>query len=166
MQAKTIKFKDYPEFRPNLTPYQVFALGSFGGTYWRPIKSGVVNKNLKNQHKEFKELEKLDKRLLTSPICDKNLNNYKVISGTSLEYWESKNWITEFDPYGWMQWYCRFYHGRRCDDDERQIKRWLGIAGPNGRFRKRLENMISNPDYDYKKTLVLRQLLQHWSYKI
>ena len=29
-----IKFKDYPEFQPNLTPREIFKLGSFGGTYW------------------------------------------------------------------------------------------------------------------------------------
>ncbi len=25
--------------------------------------------------------------------------------------------------------YCRFYQGRRIDDDERQIGRWKGVAG-------------------------------------
>lgn len=25
--------------------------------------------------------------------------------------------------------YCRFYMGRRIDDDERQIGRWKGVAG-------------------------------------
>ena len=34
-----IHFEDHPEFRPNLSPRQIFKLGSFGGTYWRPIKS-------------------------------------------------------------------------------------------------------------------------------
>ncbi len=28
-------FKDYPEFKPNLTPKDIFKSGSFGGTYWR-----------------------------------------------------------------------------------------------------------------------------------
>ena len=27
------------------------------------------------------------------------------------------------DPCGWFQCYCRYYPGRRCPDDERQIKR-------------------------------------------
>ncbi len=31
--VKTIKFKDYPDFEPNLTPEEMFRLGSFGGTY-------------------------------------------------------------------------------------------------------------------------------------
>ena len=42
----TLIFKDYPDFRPNLTPREIFKLGSFGGTYWRPIYSSVVDKNL------------------------------------------------------------------------------------------------------------------------
>ena len=53
------KFKDYPEFTPNLTPKQIFLLGSFtdSGGYWRNIYSGVLKKNLSNQHKEFKFLK-------------------------------------------------------------------------------------------------------------
>ena len=27
----------YKDFKPNLTPKKMFELGSFGGTYWRPI---------------------------------------------------------------------------------------------------------------------------------
>ena len=37
-----IFFSDHPEFRPNLSPRQIFKLGSFGGTYWRPIKSNFM----------------------------------------------------------------------------------------------------------------------------
>ena len=50
---KRIQFKDYPDFLPNLTPREMFKLGSFGGTYWRPIRSKVVKKNLKNIHKKY-----------------------------------------------------------------------------------------------------------------
>ena len=39
-------------FKPNLSPKRIFTLGSFGGTYWRPIKhKGVL---LENQHKKYK----------------------------------------------------------------------------------------------------------------
>ena len=30
-------FLDCPEFRPKLTPKEIFKLGSFGGTYWRQM---------------------------------------------------------------------------------------------------------------------------------
>ena len=40
-------------FHPNLTPKQVMQLGSFGGTYYRIIDSGVVGERLRDQHKEF-----------------------------------------------------------------------------------------------------------------
>ena len=165
---KIIKFKDYPEFQPNLTPYQIFKKGAFGGTYWRPIYSSINKKKYKDQHKEF-NWKNISEDYLTSTKCDLTKNKYKVHSGTSLEYWESKEWIKSQDPYGAVQWYCRFYNSRRSEDDERQIKRWLGVAGPNGRFRKRLIKLIKekNGKYnDYSISPKIRQLLLHWYYEL
>lgn len=162
-------FRDYPEFSPNLTPKQIFQMGSFGGTYWRPIHSGVTKKNYKNKHNEFAFLKKIPKEKLSSSTCRLSINKYKVHSGTSLKYWESKKWMKAQDPYGWVQWYCRFYMGRRSKDDKRQIARWLAFAGPNGRFRLRLIHMIKKKRTkynDYRVSPVIRQGLQHWGYQL
>ena len=35
-------FSDAKDFRPNMTPKEVLQDGSFGGTYFRPIKSAVT----------------------------------------------------------------------------------------------------------------------------
>ena len=43
------------------------------------------------------------------------------------------------------RWYCRFFQGRRSPDDERQISRWLGVAGPTGRWKASVCQVI----YDY-----------------
>ena len=48
-----IFFPDHPDFRPNLTPREMFKLGSFGGTYWRPIKSKFFKEKLKDQHLKY-----------------------------------------------------------------------------------------------------------------
>ena len=167
-------FKDYPEFKPNLSPQQVLKMGSFGGTYFRPIYSSVTKKHYKSEDviKEYPKSWFKDiniEKMIISPKYDKNINKYKVKCGSDLEDWEDKGWIIKQDPYGWFQWYCRFYRGRRTDDDERQIKRWMGIAGPNGRFKKRLINMIKNEGADiddYTISPVIRQVLQHWGCKI
>ena len=176
-KPKTIQFKDYPDFTPNLTPRQIFEYGSFGGTYWRPITSKIVNKKLVNQHKKFpsswwKGLEKND---FAFKDYDITKNKYGVKVGTTLEFWESKKWITKHDPYGWVEWYCNFYKGRRCEDDRRQIDRWKGITGENGRFRKWLITLILKKhktakgpiDYNDKEiSPKIRQTLQHWGYKL
>lgn len=165
----TIIFSDYPEFRPNLTPKEIFNAGVFGGTYFRPIYSSITHKNYEREWEEFpsdwfKEL--VIEKYISSSVCDKNINRYKVTSGTSLEYWEEKGWINKQDPYGWIQWYCRFYLGRRTDDDRRQIDRWLKIAGEDtGRWRKNLYNKrIKTGDRDVSP--VINQLLLQWAYEL
>lgn len=168
-----LKFKDHPEFTPNLTPRQIFTMGSFGGTYFRPIKSKFYNNTLRNKHKKFSFLKGIPENKLTRPFnkYDVKLNKYGKKVGTTLEFWEGKNWINKRDPYGWMQWYCEFYNGRRSSDDKRQIGRWLKLAGPKGRFRKFLVTEIlkkgTKKDYNNDKiSPAIRQTLQHWGYKL
>ena len=100
---------------------------------------------------------------------NKHINYYKVKVGTTLEFWESKKWITEFNPYGWVHWYCDFYVGKRGPDDERQIKRWLNTAGPHSRFRLALIHIIKQHKTQYNDFNIspkIRQTLQHWAYKL
>ena len=176
-KIKSDKMDLHEQFKPNLTPYQVLKMGSFGGTYYRPIKSQVVNKDLKNQHKKYNW--DLPNNILTIPFdkYDVNINKYKVKVGTTLEFWENKEWIKETHPYGWVHWYCDFFMGKRCDDDKRQISRWEKLAGPKGRFMKYLvtlilkkykntKNIKTNAWKDENISPKIRQVLQHWAYKL
>ena len=72
--------------------------------------------------KELKELKNIDKKYHSSDYYNVSLNKYGVKCGTSLRFWEDKEWINEIDPYGCFQWYFRHWLGRRSKDDQRQIK--------------------------------------------
>ena len=166
-----IIFNDYPEFQPNLKPRDIFLNGSFGGTYWRPIYSSVTNKKYNNIHKKYPKSwwNGIPDSWLTLSWdkYDKSINKYNVKVGTTLEFWEEKDWISKYHPYGWVHWYCDFYNGKRCPDDERQINRWIRTAGPNSRFRRRLINLIKKKKAkfdDIKISPKIRQTLQHWGY--
>ena len=164
----------HKQFKPNKSPKQVFKLGAFGGTYFRPIYSSVTDKKytpseaMKGLPKQW--FQGLDmKTRVTSSTYDKKINKYKVKCGSTLEAWESSGWINKQDPYGWFQWYTRYSTGRRTSDDERQIGRWLKLAGPNGRFRRTLMNKIikNNTTYnDFTISPVIRQVLLHWGYQL
>lgn len=172
----TLLFKDHPTFRPNLTPKEVLQAGSFGGTYFRPIHSGVTGEDYEGQWKEFPSdwFEGLDvDRQVASPQYREAVNTYRVSCGGDLDMWESSGWITAVDPYGWFQWYCRFYLGRRCSDDERQISRGNGVIGAKGRWRNNLVNKCLATGKtseevvdDAKVAPKVRQLLQHWGYRL
>jgi hypothetical protein len=178
-------FIDYPEFRPNLSPREIIQMGSFGGGYFRDIQSSICNKKFKSSDviSEFPKSwwKEIDiPNMLTSTVYNKKVNKYGVKCGTSLELWESKGWINKYDCYGWFQWYCRFFNGRRLKgtkgklEDERQIKRWQGVCGEKGRFRNWLINDIYKKTEegkkecieDYNISPVKRQTLQHWGYKL
>jgi hypothetical protein len=166
----TINFKDYPDFKPNLSPEDIFKMGSFGGTYWRRIYSKKNNKYYENEYKKYKWLKNISLNYLTNEWkdYDVSINKYKVKVGTTLEFWEESNWIFK-NPYGWVQWYSDFYTGVRTEDDEKQIKRWMNTAGPNSRFRKNLINLIikNKTKYnDYSISPKIRQTLQHWGYQL
>lgn len=168
-----VVFKDYPEFRPNLTPREIFGLGSFGGTYWRPIHSSVTNLTYENEYKRYPKYwwKSIPKYYLVTPWeqYDKSINFYQVRVGSTLEDWEKARWIHPDHPYGWVQWYCDFYAGYRSEDDDRQIARWKRTAGPNSRFRRALINMIrqKNSEFnDYSISPKIRQTLQHWGYRL
>lgn len=169
----TLLFNDYPDFCPNLIPKEVIQSGVFGGTYFRNIISGITGKKYKDVWKEFPKdwFNGLDiEKYVTSQKIDKSINKYKTQMGGNLDMWESSGWITKIDPYGWFQWYCRFYLGRRTSDDKRQIKRWLNTCGINGRFRISLIREImrskSKKYNDYIIKPVARQGLLHWAYEL
>ena len=128
--------------------------GSFGGTYFRDIYSGVNNKWYRGSWEEFWELESIDKKFNCSDFYDVSLNICGVEVGTSLSFWEKKGSINEIDPYGWFQWHFRYWKRRRSKDDQRQIGIWERIVS---RFRGILVGMISKG----KDSPKIRQVLMH-----
>ena len=108
----------------------------------------------------------LDQKYYCSNYYDVSVNKYGVKCGTSLRFWENKGWINDIDPYGWFQWYFRYWLRRRSVDDEKQIKRWKEIVS---RFKGKLIKMIKdgNGEFnDYSVSPKIRQILLHWGYEL
>ena len=169
----SLVFPDYPDFRPNLDPEEVLRAGAFGGTYYRPITSAVADRSFPvGVHLEFPPdwFDGLDvDALVTSGTYRKSANRYGVKSGNDLPFWEGKGWMREQDPYGWFQWYCRFYLGRRTPDDDRQVSRWVKAIGPKGRWRTFLVGQCVKAGKswdDCTASPVTRQTLLHWGYEL
>lgn len=171
--------ESFKQFRPNRSPEEILRAGAFGGTYYRPITSSVTNirynsKQVLQDSLRPEWISGIDKStMLPSATYRKSINKFNVKCGGSLGMWESSGWISDVDVYGWFQWYCRFFGGRRCDDDVRQIGRWVKLAGAKGRFRSQLCNKILNADGgglgkvdDVKISPVIRQTLLHWGLEI
>ena len=141
-EESTFHFQDEPTFTPNKSPKEMMREGCFGGSYWRPLHSRRLGTTIAGDYKELplSWISGLDvEKFLSSPEYDPEVNKYKVSSGQTIEEWEAAGWINHtYDVRGWFQWYCRFFMGRRCEDDERQISRWRKCVGETGRWRRML----------------------------
>ena len=100
-------------FSPNKTPIEVIREGAYGGTFFRDIYSDINEKWCKNSWKEFVHLKNIEGKFYAWGCYDVNVNKYIEKSGTSLRFWEKKGCINKLDPYGWFQWYFRYWLGRR-----------------------------------------------------
>lgn len=138
----------HPHFKPQLTPAEMLKLGVFGGRYMTDCKDEFP--------KSWFQGAKLYKG--TSPAGDKNLNFFNVHASQPLPVWRKKGWIHPQDPRGWFQWYCRYYMGRRTEDDLRQIKRWKAIVRHIAQIKKNC------PPGDLNCHRKQRQALLHWAY--
>jgi len=134
-----------PEFRPELTPKEMLELGVFGGKYMTDCTGEFPADwfaNAKLCHEEHRP----------------ELNYFLINASKPLWYWRAKGWIYPDDPRGWFQWYCRYYRGRRCPDDARQIKRWKAMRRHIAQIRK---NCAPGDLVCRRKQ---RQALLHWAY--
>ncbi len=132
------------EFKPELTPKEMLELGVFDGNYLNDCQ----NEFPKNWFTKAK----------LSDVGDVSCNFFKIHASKPLAYWKLKGWINPQDPRGWFQWYCRYYMGRRSEDDTRQIKRWKAMTRHIAQVKKncRKGDLVCRPKQ--------RQALLHWAY--
>lgn len=160
---------DHPDFTPNVSPEMMFRAGIMGGSYFRNI--AIRGVEYKDAWREFEPWWKgLDvSAVIANPVYECRRNRFRVKCGQSLDIWVEKGWIeTDFDSHGWIHWYCRFWSGRRCRDDRRQIGRWVACAGPKGRWKRNLlaKCVKAGSSFDDESiSPVVRQTLLHWAYQ-
>lgn len=134
-----------PSFKPELTPKEMLELGVFGGKYMTDCGN------------EFPE-SWFKKAKLCSERHDPKLNFFGMNASQPLSVWRKKGWIHPDDPRGWFQWYCRYFMGRRHEDDARQIKRWRAIK----RHISQLKKNCAEGDLNCRRRQ--RQSILHWAY--
>ncbi|KAI1399667.1 hypothetical protein F4819DRAFT_406575 [Hypoxylon fuscum] len=177
-------FESHSTFTPNKSPEDIIREGSFGGSYWRPLYSRHLRITISDDWRELPAswTSGLDvQKYLTSETYDPEINKYGVACGQSIEEWEVAGWIAhEYDVRGWFQWYCRFWLGRRCADDDRQISRWRKCVGETGRWRRTLlkkyvqkgiRSVTDEGDDDNEEgagdvSPVVHQTCHHWAWEV
>ncbi len=135
----------HPDFRPELTPKQMLTLGVFGGKYLTDCRAEFPASWFRSAK-------------LCSDHHDPTLNLFGVNASQPLATWRKQGWLYHEDPRGWFQWYCRYYLGRRCPDDARQIRRWRAMR----RHAVQLRNACDRGDLSCRRRQ--RQALLHWAY--
>jgi hypothetical protein len=134
-----------PDFRPQLTPKEMLKIGVFGGKYMTDCST------------EF-PADWFEHAKLSRERHDAQLNCFGVNASQPLSVWREKGWIYPDDPRGWFQWYCRYFIGRRCPDDARQISRWRAMTRHLAQIRRNCSrgDLLCRPRQ--------RQALLHWAY--
>jgi hypothetical protein len=132
-------------FKPDLSPAQMLKMGVFGGKYMTDCRD------------EF-PAEWFAEAKLSPEVRNPRINFFNVEASKPLSYWREKGWIHDDDPRGWFQWYCRYYQGRRHEDDGRQIQRWLNMKRHISQLKKNCikGDLLCRPRQ--------RQALLHWAY--
>lgn len=133
------------DFKPELTPKEMLAMGIFGGKYMTDCRHEFPAS-------WFRQAK------LAPGKKDIKLNFFRVDASQSLAIWRAKGWLHPDDPRGWFQWYCRYYLGRRHEDDTRQIKRWRMMK----RHVVQLHRHCLPGDWGCSPRQ--RQALLHWAY--
>lgn len=134
-----------PQFRPQLTPREMLALGVFGGRYMTDCAAEFPASWFKGAK-------------LSPGARNPKMNCFGVNASQPLKEWRRKRWIWHEDPRGWFQWYCRYHMGRRSWDDERQIKRWRAVTRHIAALTK---NCVRG---DLACRPRQRQAILHWAY--
>ncbi len=134
-----------PRFQPQLTPREMLEMGIFGGKYMTDcageFPAGWFAKARLCHERHLPEL-----------------NYFGVNASLPLSVWRAKGWIYHEDPRGWFQWYCRYYRGRRCPDDDRQIGRWKAMERHIAQVKKNC------PEGILACRRKQRQALLRWAY--
>lgn len=145
------RFEDHPDFLPSLTPASMLKMGIFGGHYFGSRHSAKFKEHTADLPQEW-----FDGVLLVDDY-DKINNHFNVKCGKDYDWWVAKGLMHADDPLGWFHWYCRFYNGRRHQDDDRQIQRWSN-------FRRWETNILHTVPGQINKRPAVRQSLLHWAY--
>ncbi|GAA5860196.1 hypothetical protein JCM8547_009222 [Rhodosporidiobolus lusitaniae] len=178
--TKELVFDDWEDFRPNLTPEEIIRGGAFDGGFFRPVKSKKSGRELHEDWSDFPRewysgldvSQYLTRPELTTPAeIATSVNKWQAKMGQGYEEWEKAGWIVpEHDARGWFQWYYRFYLGRRCADDARQVLRWSRCAGAQSgrwrrilleKYRKKGVSFVEPEEEEVSKGI--RQTLRHWA---
>lgn len=105
-------------FAPSHTPMQMLDNGIMCDCHYIVACKDIPSK-YKDHPKVFKRNEE----------SDPTKNKFGVKSRQSLKEWQRKGWIKPQDPCGWIEWYIKYFEGRRIEDyDKWQIGRWRSFV--------------------------------------
>jgi hypothetical protein len=131
-------------FWPHYSPEDLITGGIFRGNYFDdPLREFLPKEWFEGERKIYK---------------------FGVSASNSLQWWQERGLMHPDDPRGWIEWYCKYFLGRRHADDRRQIYRWANFCLRHGSMMRYHLEKHEIPIEDESAYPKFRQGLFHWAW--
>lgn len=141
--------------------YLLKKIESYGPKQWLFVNL-PMEKKAEDIHSKFQpdltpeEMDRLGVLVGKYSEGDPRKGNFFKVDASMKEWPE--NWHNDQHPLGWYEWYKGYSQGKRTDDDERQIKRWISFKARHLAQLKKADPTLTDLSIQPRR----RQALLHW----
>jgi hypothetical protein len=108
-------------FRPFYSPQDMLNLGVFGGSFFGPDRA----MKLIPKFTQFMLFSGVPISSYALAIYNQGINYFNVSLDPMNRTFSMPIGLKRMHPFGWFEWYCKYFYGEESKADEHRIKQWV-----------------------------------------